>query len=107
MVTSSAHLVTEPGDHADQEVVVTESAPAGEAVLVGDVVGHEDAVQVAALDQEEDLAHPLAVVGHVERRIVRVVGRLQAEEVVLEVDAGGGQLEQHGRGRRSCARCGT
>ena len=50
---------------------------------------------MATLDQEQDLAHPLAVVRHVEGGVVGVVGRLQAEEVVLQVDARRRQLEEH------------
>ena len=75
--------------------MVAEAAPARQAVLVRDVVRHQDLREVAALDQEQDLAHPLAVVRHVEGRVVRIVGRLQPEQVVLQVDARRRQLEEH------------
>src|SRR5213594_504472 len=88
-------LAPEARDDVDEQVVVAEAAPARQAVLVRDVVRHQDLREVAALDQEEDLAHPLAVVRHVEGRVVRIVGRLQPEQVVLQVDARRRQLEEH------------
>src|SRR5262249_29625984 len=61
--------------------------------LVGDVVGHEDLVVVAGLDQREHVGHAAAVVRQVEARVVGIVGGLQPEEVVLEPDPRPGQVD--------------
>src|SRR5262249_30010143 len=74
-------LLAKARRYREEEVMVAVSAPSGEAVLVGNVVRHEDLVDVAVLDEEQDLADAPRVVGHVEGRVVGVVRGLQAEEV--------------------------
>ena len=74
--------------------MIAEAAPLGQAVLVGDVVRHQDLLAVAVLDEAEDLHHAPAVIGHVEVGIVGVVGRLEPEQVVLEIAAGLGEIHQ-------------
>jgi len=61
-------LAAKPGHDVDEEMVVAVAAVLRERALVGDVVRHQDLVEMAALDEAQDLAHPLAVVGPVRAR---------------------------------------